>query len=269
MSLSRTLSTRFFYSLIARHRFTALWYYLVGKLDKEAEVTLMNFGFAYLDGSQIPLKTADEGERYAIQLYDYVATGVPLRGKDVLEVGCGRGGGASYIARYLRPKKIVGVDIVPSAIQFAANQYAGQSNLQFIPADALNLPFQENSFDAVINIESAHHYGDIDKFLEEVHRVLRPGGHLLMACYEDQRKNVFPRGALQRSKLHKLREDNIAQHVAHSLDIDSPRREKLVKKLCPVVLQSMMREFAGIRDSESYTDFASGGCRYFYFVCRK
>ena len=164
----------------------------------------MNFGFAYLDSSQIPLKEEDELERYALQLYDYVAAGVPLKDKDVLEVGCGRGGGASYIARYARPKKMVGVDIVPSAIRFDTKHYAEQKNLQFFLADAQRLPFEVNYFDAVVNIESAHHYADFDKFLGEVHRVLKPGGHLLMTCYEDPKKNVFPREALERSKLHKI-----------------------------------------------------------------
>jgi ubiquinone/menaquinone biosynthesis C-methylase UbiE len=45
-----------------------------------------------------------------------------------------------------------------------------------VHGDAENLPFPQVSFDAVINVESAHCYGSIERFLAEVHRVLRPGG---------------------------------------------------------------------------------------------
>ena len=193
----------------------------------------------------------------------------PLKDKDVLEVGCGRGGGASYIARYVRPKKMVGVDIVPSAIRFDTKHYAEQKNLQFFLADAQRLPFEVNYFDAVLNIESAHHYADFDKFLGEVHRVLKPGGHLLMTCYEDPKQNVFPREALERSKLHKICEEGITKNVIRSLDVDSSRREVLTDKLSPAILKNMVIEFAGIRSSELYNSFVSGICPYFNFIYQK
>jgi ubiquinone/menaquinone biosynthesis C-methylase UbiE len=53
--------------------------------------------------------------------------------------------------------------------------------LEFVEGDAQNLPFPDESFDAVINIESSHFYPNFDQFLAEVKRVLRPGGFFLYA----------------------------------------------------------------------------------------
>ena len=142
MNPAQNLAIRFFYSSGARVLLTNAWYSLVSRLDKSAEVTLMNYGYESADGTKIRLDAGDEFERYSLQLYHHVATGVSLEGKDVLEVGCGRGGGASYIARYLHPRKMVGADIVVSAIRFDEKHYAAQKNLRFVTTDAHKLPFE-------------------------------------------------------------------------------------------------------------------------------
>src|SRR4051794_29927493 len=78
------------------------WYQFLSLMDRRASMILMNYGYAPLDpGAAVPaLRPEDEKDRYCIQLYHHVASACDLRGKDVLEVGCGRGGGASYVARY-------------------------------------------------------------------------------------------------------------------------------------------------------------------------
>jgi ubiquinone/menaquinone biosynthesis C-methylase UbiE len=269
MGWAQSLATRFFYSSGARAMFTNSWYALVSKLDRNAEVTLMNYGYAHADGARIWLEPEHEAERYALQLYHHVATGVPLEGKDVLEVGCGRGGGAAYISRCLKPRQMVGVDRTASSIDFARRHFATQKNLHFKEADAHDLPFEEASFDAVVNIESAQHYHDIGRFFAEVHRVLKPGGHLLIACFEDASKGVFPRQALGRSKLVRVREEDITPGVMRAMELDSARREQLARKLVPPFLRGLAGEFAGVRGTVLYESFATGGCPYLYFVYRK
>ena len=269
MGKAPSLAVRFFYSSGARALFTRAWYALVSKLDRDAEVTLMNYGFAPADGTRIPLAPEHERERYSIQFYHHVATAVPIDGKDVLEVGCGRGGGAAYIARYLKPKQMTGLDRTPSAIEFARRHFASEKNLRFVEGDAHSLPFEDNSFDAVVNIESAQHYADIDRFLREVHRVLRPGGHLLIACFEDPSKDVYPRRSLDRSPLKAMSEEDVTPGVVRAMDLDSARRLALAEKLAPSFLRGLAGEFAGVRGTELYESFASGGCPYLFFVCRK
>jgi fatty-acid O-methyltransferase len=62
------------------------------------------------------------------------------------------------------------------ALRRWARRHAEGSAVELVHGDAENLPFPQVSFDAVINVESAHCYGSIERFLAEVHRVLRPGG---------------------------------------------------------------------------------------------
>jgi ubiquinone/menaquinone biosynthesis C-methylase UbiE len=269
MNQAQSLAVRFFYSSGARALFTNAWYALVSKLDRHAEVTLMNYGYAGADGSRIALDAAHEPERYALQLYHHVAAGVPVEGRNVLEVGCGRGGGAAYIARALRPREMVGVDRTAASIRFARRHFSAQKNLRFLEADAHELPFEDNTFDAVVNIESAQHYRDIDRFFSEVHRVLKPGGHLLIACFEDASKGVYPREALRRSQLREVREEDITPGVVRAMDLDSVRRQQLARKLVPPFLRGLAGEFAGVRGTALYDSFATGGCPYLYFVYRK
>ena len=269
MNQTQNLAIRFFYSSRARALLTNAWYSLVSRLDKNAEVTLMNYGYEGADGTRIFLHAGDEPERYSLQLYHHVATGVSLDGKDVLEVGCGRGGGASYIARYLHPRKMVGADINATAIRFDRKHYAAQKNLEFVLTDAHKLPFEDDSFDAIVNIESAQHYKDVRRFLSEVHRVLKPGGYLLISYFEDPEKGVFPQHALAQSKLRKVREEDITKSVVRAMDLDSSRKQRLAQKLSPSILKKLAVEFAGVRGTDLYNDFASGNYPYFYFIYQK
>jgi ubiquinone/menaquinone biosynthesis C-methylase UbiE len=269
MNRRQSLAVRFFYSSVARTMFTNAWYALVSQIDRDAEVTLMNYGYASADGGRIVLGAEYEAERYAIQLYDHVVDGVALKGRDVLEVGCGRGGGAAYISRTFHPRAMVGLDRTAASIRFARRHFASCANLRFIEGDAHALPFDDNSFDAVVNVESAQHYRDMDRFLGEAHRVLRPGGHFLIACFEDAGKGVFPRAALERSKLRLRREEDITPGVVRAMDMDSVRKRRLARRLVPAFLGRVADEFAGIAGSELYESFASGKCPYYLFVCRK
>jgi SAM-dependent methyltransferase len=268
-SLLETAVLKLFYSRAARHLFTNVWYSLLSNLDRNAAVTFLNYGYASSNGEQIPLQPEDEPNRYPIQLYHRVLFGTTIAGRRVLEVGSGRGGGASYVARYFHPLTLVGVDICKAAIQFSTARYAGQDNLKFRVADACMLPFANDSFDVVLNVESAQHYGDISRFLEEVYRVLRPGGDFLMACFEDVQKDVFPREFLRQSPLRVIREDEITTNVARALELDSSRRQALAIAIAPRPLLRLSNEFAGILGTQLYASFASGQCPYFCFACRK
>ena len=86
----------------ARRRLIRFWYQMLSRIDKEAVMPYMNYGYADLDPHAPPLALddADAVHRYNIQLYDHVAGAVDLAAKDVLEVGCGRGGGLSVLVRF-------------------------------------------------------------------------------------------------------------------------------------------------------------------------
>jgi len=145
--------------------------------------TFMNFGCVLPDGAAPALEPRDEPDRLSIQLYHGVASAGDLHGQRVLEIGSGRGGGAAFLARYHGPAHVTGADFSAHAVALSRAFHAGVPNLDFAEGDAERLPFPDASFDAVINVESSHCYGSMDRFLHEVDRVLRPGGTFLFADF--------------------------------------------------------------------------------------
>ncbi len=93
-----------------------------------------------------------------IQLYHHVASATELLGREVLEAGSGRGGGAMTSAPAITvPARLTGVDFSPgSGGRFSSSRHAGVANVSFLAGDAEALPFPDASFDIVINVESSH-----------------------------------------------------------------------------------------------------------------
>jgi fatty-acid O-methyltransferase len=142
-------------------------------------VLFLNWSYEEDPPMATPLEPDDEYYRYPIQLYHATASqDVGLTGKQVLEVGCGHGGGASYLTRTFKPKSYTGLDLNASGIEFCRRRHQ-LAGLEFVEGNAEDLPFPAEAFDAVINVESSHLYPHFDRFLDEVTRVLRPGGTFL------------------------------------------------------------------------------------------
>ena len=161
-------------------------YQAMGRFIKQDEWTYMNYGYADLNGNEnlAILDKADEGNRLSYQFYNHLAAEIELENKKILEVGSGRGGGASMIKKYHKPEKLVGLDFSGTAVKLC-NRNLSTEGLTFIEGDAENLPFNAESFDAVINVESSHCYDSMDGFLNEVKKVLRPGGHFLFTDFRE------------------------------------------------------------------------------------
>jgi ubiquinone/menaquinone biosynthesis C-methylase UbiE len=243
-----------------------VWYWIVSLRDKGSEVRFMNYGY---HGENPPLlQEADEMERYPLQLYDLLASAASLENKQMLEVGCGRGGGSSYISRYFKPKHYDAIDLSGKAIKYCKKEYQ-IANLTHTKADAQNLPFEDNAFDFVINVESSHCYPDIAQFFSEVYRVLSPGGVFLYTDLRNQGNIAFLREKLSDTPFEVLKYENITSNVKNALAIDSKRREDLVDRIAPKFLSATAKDFAGVKDSKTYHLFESGWYEYFFYVLKK
>jgi SAM-dependent methyltransferase len=145
--------------------------------------TFMNMGWQQLGATDPDLdEWLADGQsvwRYSANLYDMVASQGSITDRDVLEVGSGRGGGAGFLTRRYRPSAYVCVEQSQNNINFSRNTQP--RDIDFRQGDAENLPVASHAFDVVINIESAHCYPHLNRFMDEVARVLRPGGQFLFA----------------------------------------------------------------------------------------
>lgn len=227
------------------------WYpFLTRRLQRE-EVLFLNYAFETEPPVGLPLDPADEPNRACIQLYHHVATQVGLAGKRVLEVSCGHGGGASFLARTLRPEAYVGLDLNPAGIRFCQQRHQ-VAGLSFVQGDAGNLPFADASFDAVINVEASHCYPDFPRFLAEVARVLRPGGHFLYADFRFKEGLADWERALAGAPLKQFRTRVINTEVLRGMELNSERSQQLLVRHLPPWMHSLGRDFAGIRGSRIY-----------------
>jgi ubiquinone/menaquinone biosynthesis C-methylase UbiE len=122
------------------------------------------------------------------------------------------------------------VDYSPANVEFCQRRHKAP-NLRFTVGDAEALPFPDESFDAVLNIESAHCYPDIDRFFAEVVRVLRPGGHLLFAdeWWTQQLPELLNR--ICRPGLRILAEQDLTPGVIEALRRLQARAEVLLAEL--------------------------------------
>jgi ubiquinone/menaquinone biosynthesis C-methylase UbiE len=106
------------------------------------------------------------------------------KGKDVLEIGVGMGADHVEWARS-RPNSLTGLDLTPRAIEHTKKRldvYGLPSQLQV--ADAELMPFKDNSFDVVYSYGVLHHSPDTQQAINEVFRVLRPGGSARIMIYQ-------------------------------------------------------------------------------------
>ena len=251
-----------------KQTFWKIWYqYLSGRIGSDP-VTFLNYGYWPPEGEKLTLQSEDESNRPAIQLYHHVASGAALADKNILEVSCGHGGGASFIKRYHKPNTYTAIDQNPKAIEYNRKTHV-DLGIDFRVGDAQALDFPENHFDVVINIEASHCYPCQAAFFKSVYRVLRNGGHLLYADFRppvdapqlDQ--DITAAGFKIKSKT------DITAHVLNSLKLTSKRYRDLIHKFAPKILHPTMESFAAVEGSGIYNSFVNRERVYFSYCLFK
>ena len=247
------------------------WFEHISTIDSGTAMLFMNYGYADLDPqAEKPMLAAhDESNRYCIQLYHHVAAAIDLAGLDVIEIGCGRGGGADYIHRYLKPNRTVAIDLAANAIDFCTQQY-DMPGLSFQRGNAEELDFADATFDAVVSIESSVCFQNVEKFFAEVIRILKPGGFFLYADLRDSEKIETWKSHLAQMNLDKLSQKNITPNVLRALDLDNDRKQLLIKRYAPRILHKIFNEFAGMQKTRFfYGAFQNGEKVYRSYIFRK
>jgi ubiquinone/menaquinone biosynthesis C-methylase UbiE len=111
-----------------------------------------------------------------------------VRGKDVLDFGCGDGELSLYLAQRKQPRRVVGVDLNAAAIGRARSRQAVDAvvstvDLSFEVGSVQALPFPDRSFDTLVAFDCLEHVMAPADILRDWHRVLRPGGRCLVEWF--------------------------------------------------------------------------------------
>ena len=106
-----------------------------------------------------------------------------LKGKHLLEVGCGMGFDSVELLR--RGVRVTATDLTPNAIKLARRhfQLLGIQPEDTLTANALDLSFENDTFDAVWANGVLHATGDTLRAIQEIHRVLKPGGRAIISHF--------------------------------------------------------------------------------------
>ncbi len=238
-----------------------LWYPFLTRRLRGEEVIFLNYAFETAPPAGIPLTPEDEPNRTCIQLYHHTASQVPLAGKEVLEVSCGHGGGASWITRTIQPAQYTGLDLNPAGILFCRQRHP-LPGLSFVEGDAQKLPFPDQSFDAVLNVEASHCYPDFPGFLREVARILRPGGYFLCADFRFSDLHEAWARDIAAAPLTVVQTRSINAEVLRGMNCNAERSLSLIRRRLPKFLHALGRDFAGVPGSRVYNALQSGELSY-------
>jgi len=121
-------------------------------------------------------------------LKKYIARAIDGQ-ENVLEIGLGYGSVGNYIAR--KVSNYSGLDISEGPVKMMNNRMNFDNlNGKAMVGSALSIPFEDNSFDSIISLGCLHHTGNLECAIEEVYRVLKPGGRCLVMIYSKESLKV-------------------------------------------------------------------------------
>ncbi|MBB5908210.1 class I SAM-dependent methyltransferase [Actinoalloteichus hymeniacidonis] len=187
------------------------WGYDDAQLHQEIEKRIPGFSRFGTDG-------------FSEALYYYTLRQVPTEltdyhGKRILEVGSGIGGGLNFLSRVADGAELSGVDLSKTAVARANARHFRPNKLSYTNGDAEDIPFEDGTFDVVINLESCHNYPHLDKFFSEVSRVLKPGGHFsAVDLFNDQHLANFKQAQSTNAQLKWLSETDISPQVISAVN---------------------------------------------------
>jgi len=238
-----------------------LWDWFYGQ--DWGDVTTNNYGFAPAPG--------DHPQRFQHQMYMELLNMAKESGRlkphtDLLEVSCGRGGGLAHLVRnWPGSLDATGLDLSENALRACRKAHGDLPNLKFVRGSALELPFPNESFDVLVNVEASNDYGDFPGFFREVHRVLRPDGVFLYTDTRRAREAEHVERSMREAGLIGTFRD-ITQNAIEACRLDSPRRMQVIRDRSPWFVSMLfgkdLKSYAGVEGSKKFESFISGRRSY-------
>jgi SAM-dependent methyltransferase len=203
-------------------------------------------GFSEYDLAYFEAVEHERYENYAPWMCEFVNFG-SFTGKKVLEVGVGLGTDLVQFAK--AGADVSGIDITPRHLELAARNFevrGMRANLKY--ASAAEIPFESDSFDVVYSFGVLHHTDNTVRCLSECHRVLKPGGKLILGLYHRyslfHAYTIFVNGIL-RGKLWRLGYRGLMSLIESGAD--GVNIVPLVKTYSKRQLRNILEDFPEVR----------------------
>lgn len=197
--------------------------------------------------------------------------------KKVLDIACGTGYGSEYLIQH-GAANVTGVDIAEDSIKYAIDHYA-QDNLLFLESDATLLPFSEGSFDVIVSFETIEHIEKWKNYLEEISRVLKENGYLLISTPNRivTSPNYPEKKSTPDNSFHvvEFSKDEFISLLARNFKEIEIFGQRMLNGVFfnPIIRKIVSRVFNRIYFESGYPEVKEIACfkipRYFIAVCRK
>ncbi len=217
----------------------------------------LNYGYVSTDAGEDESRVEVPEQvfnRNSVRLVHELIGATALKGKRVLDVGCGRGGMVALMAEVLQAKA-VGMDLSPEAIAFCRGTHG--KGTRFEVGDSENMPFKDAAFDVVTNVESSHTYPNLRAFYAEVARVIRKGGVFLYTDLLPVERWLEVRAMLPPLGFGILGERDITHNVLASCDEVAATRAQAFGGH-----DAMIDNFLAVPGSAVYEQMNSGAWQY-------
>src|SRR5690242_3226344 len=121
----------------------------------------------------------DEMEDHHSDITEQTLALMELKPADrVLDLGCGTGWASRRMARAAAQGEVVGLDVADEMLRRGEQASSGMTNVRYVWGSAEDIPATDNYFTKVLSVESFYYYADQGKALDELRRVMAPGGSL-------------------------------------------------------------------------------------------
>lgn len=217
-------------------------------------ISFFNMGYRDVDGDDGGRRCIDLGGGFnsdAARLYSELIGSTDLSGCRVLEVGCGRAGGAEAVASRFEAARVFGLDRAFSSLAARIDRAA----VARLNGDSQALCVRTGALDVVVNLESSQFYPRPGDFFREVSRVLKSGGRFLYGdCLRAELLSTYL-GVAGASGLELLESRDISQNVLASRRAVGGRQ---VDAFSGLLDRRALEEFIVAEGSENFRRLESG-----------
>ena len=193
-----------------------------------------SFGYQWTTFRRTQLDDDDRAESEQTFAEKTGLTPDDVRGRSVLDVGCGMGRFSDVVARW-GARTVVGVDL-SRAVEAAVENLSPYPGAAIVQGDAADPPFREGSFDMVFSIGVLHHTPSTARSLAAVARLVRPGGTLAVWVYAARLRRTHFGSEILRPLTSRLPEDRLLKIVRWTV----PKMDRLHARL-PGPISQMTR----------------------------
>lgn len=184
-----------------------------------------------------------------------------LNVKSALEIGCGRGGGSQLLKIEWPTANVVGLDRVCANVLMAHRQFR---DIEFVKADACNFNLHRK-FELVLNLESAHAYTDLQRFVDAVKKHINPGGVFAFGdLMSSERSEIFLR-LCHEAGFVLVYSENISARVVDSLRLRNKLKSGLLLRY-PHFFPGIVHNFFVTTRSRTFHRLMQGNFVYLLFV---